>query len=56
MKVLVCGGRHWTDARFLFDMLDEWHAQEKITLLIEGGSRGADAMAFSWLRTMGSQS
>lgn len=45
MKVLVCGGRDFNDAMTLGSWLGGIHKQHGITLLIEGGARGADYMA-----------
>lgn len=45
MKVLVCGGRDFNDALTLGSWLGGIHKQHGITLLIEGGARGADYMA-----------
>lgn len=45
MKVLVCGGRDFNDALTLGSWLGGIHKQRGITLLIEGGARGADFMA-----------
>ena len=45
MKVLVCGGRDFNDALTLGSWLGGVHKQRGITLLIEGGARGADFMA-----------
>lgn len=48
MKVLVCGGRDYTNRQFLFDVLDGVHSQTPISLVIEGGATGADRLARSW--------
>lgn len=48
MKVLVCGDRNWTDWRFLREALDRFHAAVPFSAVIEGGARGADAMACAW--------
>ena len=45
MKVLVCGGRNFNDALTLGSWLGGIHKDHGITLLIEGGARGADYMA-----------
>lgn len=46
MKVLVCGGRDFDDALTLGAWLGGIHKNNgPITLLIEGGARGADVMA-----------
>lgn len=48
MKVIVCGGRTYRDREHLFSWLDKFHAKNPITLLIEGGARGADRLAWEW--------
>lgn len=48
MRVLVCGGRDYTDADRVFAELDCLHAQEPITCIIEGGAYGADYLAARW--------
>ncbi len=48
MKVLVCGGRKYTDFRKVCDTLDKLHAKNPISLIVEGGAKGADTMARSW--------
>lgn len=48
MKVLVCGGREYMDESFVYKTLDEIHKKTPITLIIEGGARGADAYAYHW--------
>jgi predicted Rossmann-fold nucleotide-binding protein len=45
MRVLVCGGRNFDDALTLGSWLGGIHKKQGITLLIEGGARGADHMA-----------
>lgn len=48
MRVLVTGGRGYTDQAAVDKALDAVHAKRGITLLIEGGARGADRLARSW--------
>lgn len=48
MKVLVCGGRDYTDSRYLFGYLDALHAVTPITDVIHGAARGADMLAHEW--------
>ena len=48
MRVLVCGGRSFTDMDKVSRVLADADAQEEITLLIHGNARGADALAASW--------
>jgi hypothetical protein len=57
MKVIVCGGRDWTDGEFVFCQLDA--IRPAITKVIEGGQRtwdkdkrrtvgGVDFWAWTW--------
>lgn len=48
MRVLVCGGRYFSDRPYLFSALNSQHAYQPITLLIEGGAPGADSLARQW--------
>jgi hypothetical protein len=48
MKVLVCGGRDYADARALNEALDALHRETPITRLIHGAARGADLLAAAW--------
>jgi hypothetical protein len=50
MKILVCGGRDYTDKVKLFVELDAIHKERKITDVVHGGARGADTMAHDWAR------
>ena len=52
-KVLVCGGRDFDDRAALDAALDRLHAQQRFTLVIAGGARGADTMAEQWARDRG---
>ena len=56
MRLLVCGGRDYSDRGRLFTELDAIHAQQPITLIIQGGQKklrgndwiGADYFAEQW--------
>lgn len=52
MKVLVCGGRHYHFREGLYATLDHVLQQSADTdpfdVLIAGGARGADQLAFEW--------
>lgn len=48
MRVLVCGGRDFTDSNFVNFVLDCIHAKKSITLLIHGCARGADSFGEEW--------
>lgn len=51
MKVVVCGGRAFDDADFIFEELDRLHAQHAFGTLIEGDARGVDRIAGAWARS-----
>ncbi len=51
MKVLVCGGRSFDDADFIFRELDRLHARYTFATLIEGDARGVDRIAGEWSRS-----
>lgn len=53
MKILVCGGRDYDNAAFVFSILDHLHAGEPVTELMQGGAPGADALARDWAKARG---
>ncbi len=53
MRLLVTGGRRFTDRAAVDDMLDRAHAYRPITLLIHGAARGADSLAQDWAHRRG---
>lgn len=52
MKVLVCGGRDYSNWAYGWLRLDQLHMEHdhKIELVINGGASGADAMSSQWAR------
>lgn len=50
MRVLVCGGRTFSDWPWLYEELNKIHAKTPITMVIHGAARGADAQAGAWAR------
>jgi hypothetical protein len=48
MKVLVCGGRDYTDYWTVHEILTGIHRATPISCLIEGGALGADRFARQW--------
>ena len=48
VRVLVCGGRNYTDKDALFLALDRLHAEYRFTCLIHGAAHGADDLADRW--------
>ena len=53
MRVLVCGGRLFTDRALLEATLDRLHGIHVFTVLIEGDAVGADRMAGAWAEAQG---
>lgn len=51
MKIIVCGGRDYTDYEKVYETLDELHAKKPISLVIEGGANGADSLGRAWAIT-----
>ena len=48
VRVLVCGGRDYSDDNFLTNTLDAIHGDTPITMLIHGNAPGADTLAGKW--------
>ena len=42
MRIIVCGGRDFSDREALFRVLDDLHSTHGFTLLVHGAARGAD--------------
>jgi len=53
LKVLVCGGRDFSDADFIHTELDRLRAQYGFDTIIEGDARGVDRIAGEWARARG---
>jgi hypothetical protein len=53
MRILVCGGREFTDRRLLNDTLNGLRLTRGIVHVIAGGARGADSMAEWWAKAEG---
>jgi len=48
IKILVCGGRDYTDEATVFKTLDYYLGKYGSVYIIQGGARGADALAKKW--------
>lgn len=48
MRAIICGGRNYNATAAAFTYLNSLHAQDPITLVIQGGAKGADAIAAKW--------
>jgi predicted Rossmann-fold nucleotide-binding protein len=53
VRLLVCGGRNYSNAARLYAVLNRFHAKHKVSVLIAGGARGADSLAAEWATTSG---
>jgi len=47
-RILVCGGREYSDQAMLFGALDVQAEQSRIYTIIQGGADGADRLARLW--------
>ncbi|WP_420839395.1 DUF2493 domain-containing protein [Bradyrhizobium oropedii] len=52
-RVLVCGGRDYSDREQLYRVLDAAHLANPVVLLVHGGASGADDLAGRWARHVG---
>jgi hypothetical protein len=50
MRILVCGGRDYSNQSHMFDVLSRFHAENPITVLIHGAAQGAERMAATWAK------
>lgn len=50
MRVLVCGGRKYSDWKRVCAVLDELHKQHGIEMVIHGDAAGADYHADQWAK------
>lgn len=48
MRVIVCGGRDFSDANQVNQVLDELHERYGFTVLCHGNAKGADMLADKW--------
>lgn len=47
-RVIVCGGRDYSNRTLLYDVLDTAHAANPFEALIHGNAKGADQLADDW--------
>jgi hypothetical protein len=47
-RIIVCGGRDFTDRTWLFHVLDSIRTKAGVAVIIQGGARGADRLAKQW--------
>ncbi|MBW6397027.1 DUF2493 domain-containing protein [Roseomonas sp. HJA6] len=53
LRLLVCGGRTFTDRDAAFAAIDRIHAQCGVAVLIHGAARGADTFGGEWAAAHG---
>lgn len=53
MKAIICGGREYNNRSAVFDYLDAFNKQIKLTHVVTGGARGADALGADWAASRG---
>jgi hypothetical protein len=53
LKVVVCGGREFKDAGFIYAELDRLHMEYGFDTMLEGDARGVDRIAGEWARARG---
>jgi hypothetical protein len=53
MKLAVVGSRTFRNYEKLSSVLEGYHRNEKIELIISGGAEGADSMAEKWAKEKG---
>ncbi|MCO5072143.1 MAG: DUF2493 domain-containing protein [Rhizobiaceae bacterium] len=52
MRVLVCGGRNYSDKAYLWNVLDGLGPPE-VSAIISGAAKGADTLAAEWAKRFG---
>lgn len=50
MRILVCGGRDFSDYTFLKSILDHFNETYEIECIIEGEAKGADKLSAQWAK------
>lgn len=53
MRVLVTGGRNFSDRTLLINTLDSLHANHAFTVLMHGDANGADRLSGEWAASKG---
>ena len=53
MRVIVCGGRHFRNRKWLFETLDYLDFEYVFDILIHGDASGADRLAGEWAKERG---
>jgi hypothetical protein len=53
MRLLICGGRDFSDRAWAFAKLDRFLQGNAVTVVIHGAQRGADTIGGEWARARG---
>lgn len=53
MRILVCGGRDYSNKEYVYSILDECYSQNTRLEIISGMARGADTIAWQWAKDRG---
>lgn len=53
MRIIVCGGREYSDVARLRAVLDEFHGNKSIEHVAHGDARGVDRWAAAWAQKHG---
>jgi len=53
MRVLVCGGRDYSNAKRMAEVLGGWFAEGRLSVIIHGEAPGADSLAAEWASECG---
>ncbi len=53
MRILITGGRNFSDRILMWTALDRLHAKHCFMLLIHGNAKGADRLASMWAQERG---
>jgi hypothetical protein len=53
LKVLVCGGREFSNRKIAYEALDMLDKEYHFDVLIDGMARGADELGFDWALSRG---
>ena len=48
IRVLICGGRDFSNREFMWWELDKLASRKNISIIIHGAARGADTLAMLW--------
>ena len=53
MRILLCGGRDYSDPARLYAVLDSIHRDHVVGEVIHGAARGADSLGATWAKARG---